>query len=99
MVTMKYFTIISMICLEQLCADPFSTAFSDSTAHVILLIIDGLSYKVWDKMDLPNLRKLSDRRVIVEKNYLPPAAHPTAGAYAELHSGSIPNPIKANINT
>jgi len=27
--------------------------------HVILIIVDGLSYKVWDKMELPALRKLA----------------------------------------
>ncbi len=74
-------------------AKPHETEFSEKPAHIVLLIIDGLSYKVWDKMNLPNLNKMISQGAIVEKLYLPPAAHPTAGAYAELHSGSIPNPI------
>ncbi|MBA7482659.1 hypothetical protein ES707_18153 [subsurface metagenome] len=73
--------------------DPFATSFSDKPEHAVLLIIDGLSYKVWDKMELSVLEKMAVGGALVEKNYLPPAAHPTTGAYRELHSGSIPNPI------
>ena len=74
-------------------SDPFATSFSDKPEHAVLLIIDGLSYKVWDKMELPILDKMAADGALVEKNYLPPAAHPTTGVYREIHSGSIPNPI------
>ena len=66
---------------------------ADKPAHVILFVIDGLSYKVWDKLSIPMLRTLAKEGTIVEKDYLPPPAHPKTGAYAELHSCSIPNPI------
>ncbi|MBN1295109.1 MAG: alkaline phosphatase family protein [Candidatus Latescibacteria bacterium] len=74
-------------------AETFSVAFNQKPEHVVLFIIDGLSYKVWDRMDLPVLEAMIDGGVLVEKNYLPTAAHPTSGAYAEIHSGSIPNPV------
>ncbi len=67
--------------------------FSNVAEHAVLLVIDGLSYKVWDRMDLPVLEKMIESGALVEKTYLPPAAHPASGPYAELHSGSIPNPI------
>ena len=74
-------------------ADPNDTKFADKPEHLVLLLIDGLSYKVWDNMELPNLEKMIAGGSLLEKVYLPPAAHPTAGAYAELHTGSIPNPV------
>jgi hypothetical protein len=66
---------------------------AEKPRHVILFVIDGLSYKVWDKLSIPTLRSLAKEGTVVEKDYLPPPAHPHTGAYAELHSCSIPNPI------
>lgn len=66
---------------------------ADRTGHVILFVIDGLSYKAWDKLSIPTLRKLAREGAVVEKDYLTPPAHPRTGAYADLHTCSIPNPI------
>jgi len=74
-------------------AGPFDVRFAEKPEHVILYIIDGLSYKTWDRLDLPVLKKMISGGVLVEKNYLPPSEHPTQGSYAELHSCSIPNPV------
>jgi len=52
------------------------------TEHVVLFIIDGLSYKTWEKVDLPVLDSLIETGVLVEKNDLPPSEHPTEGPYA-----------------
>jgi len=87
------FILLMVAVTGHVTADPFATAFSDKPEHAILLIIDGLSYKVWDRLNLPVLTKMIQGGALVEKNYLTPAAHPHSGAYAELHSGSIPNPI------
>jgi arylsulfatase A-like enzyme len=57
------------------------------------LIIDGISYKVWEKTKLPNLEEKAAQGTLVREVHLPPAAHPRVGAYAELHTCSIPNPI------
>ena len=32
---------------------------ADKPGHVILFVIDGLSYKAWDKLSIPTLRKLA----------------------------------------
>lgn len=94
MKTLKAFLLILIsISGMQSFADPFRTQFSSEPKHAILLIIDGLSYKAWDKMNLPVLEKMADTGARVDQVFLPPAAHPKAGEYAELHSGSIPNPI------
>jgi len=74
-------------------ADTLDTVFADTPEHVVLLVVDGLSYKVWDRMELPTLRRMIAAGTLVEKAYLPPAAHPHRGEYAEIHTCSIPNPI------
>lgn len=62
-------------------------------SHVILFVIDGFSYKAWDKLSVPTLRRLAREGVLVAQDYLPPPAHPKTGAYAELHTASVANPI------
>jgi hypothetical protein len=74
-------------------ADPFAISFAEKPEHAIIFVIDGLSYKVWDRIELPTLKKMAEIGALVEKNYLPPAAHPHTGVYATLHTCSIPNPI------
>lgn len=66
---------------------------ADKPDHVILYIIDGLSYKTWDRVELPTLSKLIEDGALVEQSFLPPSEHPIQGPYAELHSCSIPNPV------
>ncbi|MBN1222747.1 MAG: sulfatase-like hydrolase/transferase [Candidatus Aminicenantes bacterium] len=73
--------------------DPFHVTFSSRPKHAVLYIIDGLSYKAWERVSLPVLEAMISQGAFVEKNYLPTSAHPTEGAYAELHTCSIPNPI------
>ncbi len=95
----KYFFFAFLLCIFSLnlvrtaAADPFKVEFSEKPDHAILYIIDGLSYKTWNQVDLPVLKKMIKTGALVEKNYLPPSAHPTEGPYADLHTCSIPNPI------
>jgi len=70
-----------------------AVVFSSGPEHAVLFVIDGLSYKVWDRLRIPTLRRLAREGALVERDYLPPPADPRTGAYAELHSCSIPNPI------
>jgi hypothetical protein len=87
---------MSALCLvrpAQAAADPFSIQFAAKPEHVILYIIDGLSFKTWARTDLPILKKMIDSGALVEKSYLPPSEHPVQGPYAEMHSCSIPNPV------
>jgi hypothetical protein len=70
-----------------------SVRFDERPDHVILYIIDGLSYKTWTRASLPVLKGLILNGVLVEQSYLPPSEHPVQGPYAEVHSCSIPNPV------
>jgi hypothetical protein len=70
-----------------------SVRFDEKPDHVILYIIDGLSYKTWTRTSLPVLKGLILNGVLVEQSYLPPSEHPVQGPYAEVHSCSIPNPV------
>ena len=85
--------LLLMMVTGTMAGDIFDVKFTNKPEHIVLFIIDGLSYKVWDKMDLPVLETMIKNGALVEKNYLPPAAHPQEGKYAELHTCSIPNPI------
>ena len=67
--------------------------FAAKPSHVVLVVIDGLSYKTWDKMDLPVLDGMISSGALVKQVFLPPAAHPHEGPYAKIHTCSIPNPI------
>ena len=71
----------------------FDIRFAAKPEHAILFVIDGLSYKAFDRVDLPVLKKLIRTGVFVEQDFLPPSAHPHSGPYAKLHTCSIPNPI------
>jgi len=96
--TLKFFMKMALVLslsgpVASAATDPFSVPFAPKPDHVILYIIDGLSYKTWERVNLPVLKKMIDNGVLVEQNYLPPSEHPVQGPYAELHSCSIPNPV------
>jgi len=97
MAVMRFFSVILLVSWSALpmngWADPFEVSFGAEPEHAVLFVIDGLSYKVWEKMELPTLEKMVRTGALVEKNYLPPAAHPHTGVYARIHTCSIPNPI------
>ncbi len=95
-VIFRFALFASLVCVlsaAEEAFDPLTVQFATKPDHVILYIIDGLSYKTWGRIELPVLKKMIDSGVLVEKNYLPPSEHPTQGPYAELHSCSIPNPV------
>jgi hypothetical protein len=62
-------------------------------ARVVLFIIDGLSYKAPDRLDLPNLRRLMTRGTYFRELYHILPAHPQTGAWAEAYTSSIPNVV------
>jgi len=78
---------------EMPAAGLIKTVFAQSPDHVVLVILDGVSYKVWNKARLPNLEGLAAGGALVREVHLPPPAHPRSGPYAKLHTCSIPNPI------
>jgi len=67
--------------------------FAAKPSQTVLVVVDGLSYKAWDKMDLPVMEDMIASGALVKQVFLPPAAHPHEGPYAKLHTCSIPNPI------
>jgi hypothetical protein len=92
------FRILSLIvfffaCGLELPAELPAVKFAAKPAHAVLFVIDGLSYKTWDKIDLPILGGMIKTGTLVRQVFLPPAAHPHEGAYARLQTCSIPNPI------
>ena len=89
----RYYLVLAALVPFMVSAAVPGRQMSKSPAHVILFVIDGLSYKAWDRLSIPVLRRLANEGAVVEKDYLPPAAHPRTGAYADLHTCSIPNPI------
>lgn len=88
--------LLAVLCLslsECAFSDLYSAVFAQKPEHAVLFVIDGLSYKVWEKMELPTLERMAGQGALIERMYLPPAAHPHTGVYARLHTCSIPNPI------
>lgn len=62
-------------------------------AHAIILIIDGLSYKAVDRLDLKNLKSLIAGGTYYQKSYNILPADPKEGEWIKYHSSSIPNPV------
>jgi Sulfatase len=61
--------------------------------HAIILIIDGLSYKAVERLDLKNLKSLIADGTYYEKSYNILPADPKEGEWIKYHSSSIPNPV------
>ena len=61
--------------------------------HAVILIIDGLSYKAVDRLDLKNFRNLIAAGAYYEKSYNILPADPQSGEWIRYHSSSIPNPV------
>ena len=61
--------------------------------HAIIFIIDGLSYKAIERLDLKNLRALIAAGTYYTKSYNILPADPRSGEWTKYHSSSIPNPV------
>jgi hypothetical protein len=61
--------------------------------HAIIFIIDGLSYKAIERLDLKNLRTLIAAGTYYMKSYNILPADPRSGEWTKYHSSSIPNPV------
>lgn len=81
---------ISFYLLLILCINISINAQADIA---ILFIIDGISWKAPQKLNLPNLESMMSEGVCVEKSYTVVPYHPTIGVYAERYSCSFPNPV------
>ncbi|HZT30203.1 MAG TPA: sulfatase-like hydrolase/transferase [Bryobacteraceae bacterium] len=61
--------------------------------HAVILIIDGLSYKALQRLEMKNLRALAAAGTYYERSYNILPADPREGEWTQYHSSSIPNPV------
>jgi hypothetical protein len=61
-----------------------NTNYARLPEHAVLFVIDGLSYKVWDRLLIPTLRGLARDGALIEKDYLPPPADPRRGGIRRI---------------
>jgi hypothetical protein len=61
--------------------------------HAVIFIIDGLSYKAVERLNLKNFRDLMTTGTYYEMSYNILPADPSSGEWTRYHSSSIPNPV------
>jgi hypothetical protein len=61
--------------------------------HAIIFIIDGLSFKAVERLELKNLRNLARAGTYYEKSFNIQPADPKSGEWTKYHTSSIPNPV------
>ncbi|MDJ0632828.1 MAG: sulfatase-like hydrolase/transferase [Xenococcaceae cyanobacterium MO_188.B29] len=61
--------------------------------RAVLFYFDGLHPEAIDRFNLPNLKRLQAEGTTVEKAIMTFPWHSTTGAYGEIHTTSLPNPI------
>ena len=61
--------------------------------RAVLFYFDGLHPDAIERFDLPNLKRLQAEGTTVEQAIMTFPWHPTTGAYGEMHTTSLPNPI------
>ena len=61
--------------------------------HAIIFIIDGLSYKAVERLEMKNLRSLARTGTYYERSYNILPADPRSGEWTLYNSSSIPNPV------
>lgn len=61
--------------------------------RAVLFYFDGLHPDAIERFNLPNLKRLQKEGTTVETAMMTFPWHPTTGAYGEMHTTSLPNPI------
>lgn len=61
--------------------------------RAVLFYFDGLHPEAIERFNLPNLKRLQAEGTTVETAIMTFPWHPTTGAYGEMHTTSLPNPI------
>ena len=64
-----------------------------ATERAVLFYFDGLHPDAIARFNLPNLKQLQTEGTTVEQAIMTFPWHPTTGAYGEMHTTSLPNPI------
>lgn len=70
-----------------------SATASNKAERAVLFYFDGLHPDAIARFDLPNLKRLQAEGTTVEKAIMTFPWHPTTGAYGQMHTTSLPNPI------
>lgn len=90
-------TLRVLLCSAFLLAGGRAASAAESNAvapaRTLLLIIDGLHSDAPERLALTNFLSLSSQGTRVTKTVLLAPAHPRTGAWAAVHTCSIPNPI------
>ena len=66
---------------------------SNKAERAVLFYFDGLHPEAIERFNLPNLKQLQAEGTTVEQAIMTFPWHPTTGAYGEMHTTSLPNPI------
>jgi hypothetical protein len=82
-------------CAAVLAMTAMAAAAQTAPEHVILWVVDGISYKAPERVDLPNLKSLMAAGVYYRQNYTIQTADPShvPGQWSTYHTSSIPNPV------
>ncbi len=88
--SLQLFSGIALLALRALPA-----AAQTRPEHVILWVVDGISDKAPDRVDLPNLKALAAQGVYYRQNFTVQTADPShvPGQWSTYHTSSIPNPV------
>ena len=82
-------------CAAVLAMTVMVAAAQTAPEHVILWVVDGISDKAPERVDLPNLKSLAAAGVYYRQNYTIQTADPShvPGQWSTYHTSSIPNPV------
>lgn len=61
--------------------------------RVIVFMIDGMNWRVPEKLNMPVLNGLIKEGTYIQKSYMIIPHHPTVGDYSQFNSCSFPNPM------
>lgn len=84
-----------LLCGLMLACSAAAAAAEEAAApdRAVLFVIDGLHWEAPDRLGLTNFLGLCAQGTRVTKTWLIAPAHPRSGAWAAVHTCSLPNPI------
>ena len=85
--------IVTAIAISITLPVPATETTHTKAERAVLFYFDGLHPDAIERFDLPNLKRLQAEGTAVETAIMSFPWHPTTGAYGEMHTTSLPNPI------
>jgi hypothetical protein len=83
-------SILLLLCITLI---PLHTVAADKPARAVLMVIDGLHWQAPERLGLENIQKLAAQGSYIEQAWCIVPYHPFTGAWSEIHTCSMPNPI------